>query len=337
MNESDWRELLPRIEQLAVKAGLSFNPVDFEEVPDTFMMEISVYGLPVRMPHWSFGVRYIYQLVQHRMGHSRLFEVVFPGNPGHAYLANSNSVAENVLVAAHVLGHADFSRNNLLFRRSQQQVGENIVEHAANHARQIGRAIDEHGLQRVEATLDAALALEQHIDMNQSLQRERYPEYLPPKAEASDDTFRKRFVSLEPRCDRRCSAWSATRASPAASRARPAVVHSAIRTRARRLGARHLPRRARGVLLLLSGVRDPDHERGLGLVLARTPVARGRLSVAASLRRCHQVSFRCRASARQRRAGRAHDQSLPPGLQPVGSNRGEGRARGGARHPATGR
>lgn len=197
MSKSEWRELLPRIEQLAVKAGLTFNPVDFEEVPDTFMMEISVYGLPVRMPHWSFGVRYIYQLVQHRMGHSRLFEVVFPGNPGHAYLANSNSVAENVLVAAHVLGHADFSRNNLLFRRSQQQVGENIVEHAANHARQIGLAIDEYGLHRVEGTLDAALALEQHIDMNQSVQRERYPEYLA-KVEVDDDTFRKRFASLEP-------------------------------------------------------------------------------------------------------------------------------------------
>jgi stage V sporulation protein R len=201
-NRSEWRELLPRIEQLAVSAGLNYNPVDFEEVPDAFMMEIAVYGLPVRMPHWSFGVRYIYQLVQHRMGHSRLFEVVFPGNPGHAYLANSNSVAENILVAAHVLGHADFSRNNLLFRRSQQQVGENIVEHAANHARQIGRAIDEHGTQRVEATLDAALALEQHVDMNQSLQRERYPEYLPPKGEVSDDTFRQRFASLEPPASR---------------------------------------------------------------------------------------------------------------------------------------
>jgi stage V sporulation protein R len=102
-----------------------------------------------------------------------------------------------MLVAAHVLGHADFSRNNLLFRRSQQQVGENIVEHAASHARQIGMAIDEYGLQRVEATLDAALALEQHIDMNQSVQRDRYPEYLP-KVEVSDDKFRKRYVSLEP-------------------------------------------------------------------------------------------------------------------------------------------
>ena len=73
------------------------------------MTEIAIYGLPVRMPHWSFGVRYIYQLIQHRMGLSRLFEVVFPGNPGRAYLAKSNSAAENVLVTAHVLGHADFS------------------------------------------------------------------------------------------------------------------------------------------------------------------------------------------------------------------------------------
>src|SRR6202048_4492848 len=100
------------------------SPSRFEAVPDSFMMEIAVYGLPVRMPHWSFGVRYIYQLIQRHMGHSRLFEVVFPGNPGHAYLAESNGLAENILVTAHVLGHADFARNNLLFRRCQEQVSE---------------------------------------------------------------------------------------------------------------------------------------------------------------------------------------------------------------------
>ncbi len=73
-----------QIEELATEAGLDFYPVDFERVPGSFMMEVAVYGLPVRMPHWSFGVRYIYQLVQHRMGNSRLFEVVFPGKPGRA-------------------------------------------------------------------------------------------------------------------------------------------------------------------------------------------------------------------------------------------------------------
>jgi stage V sporulation protein R len=194
----DWQKYVSRIEELAARSGLRFHPVDFEAVPDSFMMEIAVYGLPVRMPHWSFGVRYIYQLIQRHMGHSRLFEVVFPGNPGHAYLASSNGLAENVLVTAHVLGHADFSRNNLLFRRCQEQVSERIVEHAAQHARQISQAIEAYGLQRVEAALDAALALEQHIDVDQSLRRERYPEYLTDTKVLADDAFRKRFAALEP-------------------------------------------------------------------------------------------------------------------------------------------
>ena len=72
------QERLGQLEKLGRDQGLDYYPVSFEEVPDSFMMEIAVYGLPVRMPHWSFGVRYIYQLIQHRMGHSRLFEVVFP-------------------------------------------------------------------------------------------------------------------------------------------------------------------------------------------------------------------------------------------------------------------
>ena len=195
---SEWRDYLPRVEKLATSLGLSFNPVDFEAVPQSFMMEISVYGLPVRMPHWSFGVRYIYQLIQHQMGNSRLFEVVFPGNPGHAYLAQNNSLAENVLVTAHVLGHADFSRNNLLFHKAQSQISEHIVEHAANHARQISRAIEEYGAERVEVVLDAALALEQHIDTNHLLRRERYPEYLATRPLHRDDEFAKRFALLDP-------------------------------------------------------------------------------------------------------------------------------------------
>jgi stage V sporulation protein R len=194
----DWQSYVQRIEELAGRSGLVFHRVDFEAVPDTFMMEIAVYGLPVRMPHWSFGVRYIYQLIQRHMGHSRLFEVVFPGNPGHAYLAASNGLAENILVTAHVLGHADFSRNNLLFRRCQEQVSEHIVEHAASHARQIQQAIETYGMQRVETVLDAALALEQHIDVDQSLRRTRYPEYETDSKALVDDDFRRRFASLDP-------------------------------------------------------------------------------------------------------------------------------------------
>ena len=211
-----------RLEALAREHGLDYYPVQFEEVPSSFMMEIAVYGLPVRMPHWSFGVRYIYQLVQHRMGHSRLFEVVFPGNPGRAYLAGNNSLQENTLVTAHVLGHADFAKNNSLFKRSQEQVGYRIVEQAATHARQIGVAIEQHGQTRVEQVLDAALALEAHIDPFQSLRRHRYPEYVEPPRGTRGDAFQQRFDNLPG------GPVAAERAARARARERAARARSAI-------------------------------------------------------------------------------------------------------------
>src|SRR5712664_4580651 len=151
-----------RIEQLATELGLDYYPVDFELVPNNFMMEIAVYGLPVRMPHWSFGVRYIHQLVRQSMGNSKIFEVMFPGDPCRAFLMDGNSLAENALVTAHVLGHADFSKNNQLFARFHAMAGGNIVETAAAHAHRIQLAIESHGVERVESVLDAALALEAH-------------------------------------------------------------------------------------------------------------------------------------------------------------------------------
>lgn len=195
--EAELRKLIPSIEALAHDNGLDYYPVEFEVVPPSFMMEISIYGLPVRMPHWSFGVRYIYQLVQHRMGHSRLFEVVFPGNPGRAYLANNNTLEENTLVVAHVLGHADFARNNHLFAASQNDVGFRIVEQAAAHANQINHAMEVHGVDRVEHVLDAALALEQHIDTHMGFHREDYPEYKPePAPRPPSSGFRQRYEHL---------------------------------------------------------------------------------------------------------------------------------------------
>ena len=174
-----------RIEQLAAQLGLDYYPVDFELVPNNFMMEIAVYGLPVRMPHWSFGVRYIHQLIRQGMGHSRIFEVMFPGDPCHAYLVNNNSVAENTLVVAHVIGHADFAKNNHLFGRFMEMAGGQILEQAAKRAHSIENALTQFGQERVEAILDAALALEPHVDINQPLHRQDYSEL--QQGEAGDD------------------------------------------------------------------------------------------------------------------------------------------------------
>jgi stage V sporulation protein R len=190
------REYIARIEELGASLGLDYFPVDFQEVPPSFMMEVAVYGLPVRMPHWSFGVRWIYQMVQHQMGHSRIFEVVFPGNPNRAYLVNSNSLVENILVTAHVLGHADFSKNNGLFERSQREAGYHIVEQAAAHANRIQQAAEKHGQARTEAVLDAALALEQHIDTQFGINRPEFPTVAARPAARNADPFRDRFATL---------------------------------------------------------------------------------------------------------------------------------------------
>ena len=183
------------MEALGQDLGLDYYPLYFEEVPESFMMEIAVYGLPVRMPHWSFGVRYIYQLVQHRMGNSRLYEVVYPGNPGRAYLTKGNSLAENTLVVAHVLGHADFSKNNALFKRSQEEVGYRIVEQAAAHAQRITSAIEEYGEEKVEGVLDAALALEAHVDTFKGMRR-NLQEKPANTSVKLNDAFRDRYRDL---------------------------------------------------------------------------------------------------------------------------------------------
>ena len=193
---SELEQYAAGIEELAKRLGLDYYNVDFEIAPASLMTEIAVYGLPIRMPHWSFGVRYIHQLVRQSMGHSKIFEVMFPGDPCRAFLMDGNSTAENTLVTAHVLGHADFSKNNELFARFHEMAGGNIVEHAAAHAQRIQQAIDAVGLDKVEAVLDAALALESHVDVDGDLHRPRYPEFVPEKPAAEETAFHRRFRGL---------------------------------------------------------------------------------------------------------------------------------------------
>ena len=154
--DDDLAQYTSNIEALAKQLGLDYYPINFEVVPNNFMTEVAVYGLPIRMPHWSFGLRYIHQLIRQGMGHSRIFEVMFPGDPCHAYLVQDNSVAENTLVVAHVIGHADFAKNNILFSRFMSMAGGQILERAAERAHNIELALQEHGQQRVEAILDTA-------------------------------------------------------------------------------------------------------------------------------------------------------------------------------------
>src|SRR5699024_7633035 len=90
----------------------------------------------------------------------------------------------------------DFSKNNALFARMQQQVGYHIVTQAAERAAAIEKAIKEYGQRRVEAVLDAALALEQHIDVDHPLNRPCYRERVPVREPPRPRGFAARYAGL---------------------------------------------------------------------------------------------------------------------------------------------
>ena len=75
-------------------------------------------------------------------------------------------------------------------------MGARIVDMAANHARRIEEAIARHGQTHVEMVLDAALSLEQHIDVKQALSRARYSESENDAEDPLSSTFVRRFDTL---------------------------------------------------------------------------------------------------------------------------------------------
>ncbi|OPG15303.1 hypothetical protein B2M26_12625 [Ferroacidibacillus organovorans] len=94
------------------------------------------------------------------LGLSRIYELVINSNPCYAFLLDSNSLVQNKLVSAHVLAHCDFFKNNMMFHRTSR----NVVESMAASAERFRTYELQYGKDEVEAFLDAALALQEHID-----------------------------------------------------------------------------------------------------------------------------------------------------------------------------
>jgi stage V sporulation protein R len=93
-------------------------------------------------------------------GLSKIYELVINTNPCYAFLLDTNQVLQNTLVAAHVLGHSDFFKNNAYFSRTNRQ----MLESVGVHAERLRRYEFEHGIPAVEEFLDAVLAIQAHVD-----------------------------------------------------------------------------------------------------------------------------------------------------------------------------
>jgi stage V sporulation protein R len=172
MIDKEIKELEKTLEQIwdiAIKMGLDPFPTRFEIVPSTVMYEIGSYALPGRYSHWTFGKAYHRMKTMYDFGLSRIYEVVINTNPSYGFLLETNSLIQNKLVIAHVLGHVDFFKNNAYFSKTNRR----MVDEVSIHAQRIAEYEFKYGRKTVEEFLDSVLSIEEHIDPNFFIKKER--------------------------------------------------------------------------------------------------------------------------------------------------------------------
>lgn len=145
---------------IARESGLDFYPMRFEVCPADVLYTFGAYGMPTRFAHWSFGKAYHRMKLEYDLGLSRIYELVINSDPCYAFLLDSNTLLQNKTVCAHVLGHCDFFKNNAMFSGTSRD----MVERMAVNAERIRQYELEYGRDRVEALIDAGLALQEHVD-----------------------------------------------------------------------------------------------------------------------------------------------------------------------------
>jgi stage V sporulation protein R len=106
------------------------------------------------------------------MGLSHLYESCFYGNPSYAFIKDSESITDQIVVIAHCIGHGDFTTNNALYKYSNRD----IVRIAIQHAEQISRMETLYGERDVEEVLDLLFGISFLIDPLKPLYRSPYPE-----------------------------------------------------------------------------------------------------------------------------------------------------------------
>jgi len=166
---SEYEPVIRRLEGLAHDRGLAFDPVIFQITGSDEIAEVASMGLPNRFIHWYWGGAYKELVTQQNKEVFTILELVLNTSPSHAFLRSANSYLQNVLVIAHVLGHADFFANNHWYRKSNK----NMLNHTEQHARLIRAYEQRYGAERVEKLLDAMLTVAASVNAFERSPQER--------------------------------------------------------------------------------------------------------------------------------------------------------------------
>lgn len=142
---------------------LDYYPNQLEVISSEQMLDAyTSVGLPLMYNHWSFGESFVQQYEAYKRGHMGLaYEIVINSSPSISYLMEENTMLMQTLVIAHAaFGHNHFFKNNYLFR--QWTDAEGIIDYLAFAKKYIRDCEEKYGIDKVEAVLDAAHALQQH-------------------------------------------------------------------------------------------------------------------------------------------------------------------------------
>jgi len=145
------------------KYNLNYYPNQLEIISSEQMLDAySSVGLPLYYPHWSFGEQFVKELEAYKRGRMGLaYEIVLNSNPCIAYLMEENTMMMQTLVIAHAsFGHNHFFKNNYLFKQWTDASG--IIDYLAFAKKYIRDCEEKHGVNEVEAVIDAAHSLQQY-------------------------------------------------------------------------------------------------------------------------------------------------------------------------------
>ena len=175
---SELEEPVTEARNLAEKLGLEPYPVNYWIIDYDEMNELIAYGgFQSRYPHWRWGMQYDRQRKQGQYGGGKAFEIVNNDNPAHAFLQESNTLADQKAVITHVEAHSDFFAKNEwfgLFTSGQSDEGQvNAASMLERHARAIDEYMSDPEIDRaeVEKWIDHCLSLEDNIDQHQVFSR----------------------------------------------------------------------------------------------------------------------------------------------------------------------
>lgn len=182
----EFQKNVDEIEEAARKENLDFFDMRYEICPADVVYTIAGFGMLNRFSHWSFGKHYYASKRMYELGLSKIYELVVNTDPCVAFFLESNTMIQNKLIIAHVIGHSDFFKNNASFRMTNRK----MINSMESSSERIKNYEEKYGKEKVEMFLDAVLAIQSHVDpfyVDPIIPKEK--QYVEVKDRPYDDLF----------------------------------------------------------------------------------------------------------------------------------------------------